>query len=87
MADAGRRAFDLEQARQGVLVAWSSVIDAEIARFRAAVALEGAGRAGDVAALAEIDQAVARLRYEGRRARRRLRRLRGELRRLRSGGR
>jgi hypothetical protein len=86
MADDGRRSVDIEQARHGVLVCWSDLLDCQIARFQLAIARGKARREHDVRGLAAVDQAAALLRDESRRARSRLRKLRDRLRRLRSGG-
>jgi hypothetical protein len=84
VGDERDREFDLDQVRQRAMMLWSDAIDAELASFRAAVALQRAEWAGDPAAVAAIDQAASELRDKARRARRRLHRARGKLRRLQS---
>jgi hypothetical protein len=79
------RRLDLEQLRQGILMAWKEKIDAEIAWFKAAALLEQVEQDGNTRIVAEADQVDAGLRDAWRQLLHRLRRLRSQLRRLQAG--
>jgi hypothetical protein len=88
------RQFDRQQRRYHRRIAFFKCIEGEYRAAEAGSALfrvlgirDEAERVGDVVAMVEIDQRVAAVKDDRRRARRKLRRLRGRLRQLRIGGR